>query len=118
MAGSAVALGELGIEQRSIGQVNLQISTSKFKVLANEFGNMEINSDLRVTGEVAAPTATGEIATEPGRLEVDQISSEVSWKPLPNRSDSGDDDGSGDRSADDRPKQNRAIIPASVSTTT
>jgi len=76
-----VALGELGIEQRSIGQVNLQISTSKFKVLANEFGNMEINSDLRVTGEVAAPTVTGEIATEAGRLEVDQILEQLSRSP-------------------------------------
>jgi translocation and assembly module TamB len=76
-----VALGELGIEQRSIGQVNLQISTSKFKVLANEFGNMEVNSDLRVTGEVSAPTVTGEIATEPGRLEVDQILEQLARSP-------------------------------------
>ena len=76
-----VALGELGIEQRSISEVNLQISTSKFKVMANAFGNMEINSDLRVTGEVTAPTVTGEIATEPGRLEVDQILEQLARSP-------------------------------------
>ena len=76
-----VAIGELGIERRTIGQLNLQVSTSKFKVLANEFGDMEINSDVRVTGAVAAPVVTGEIATEPGRLEVDQILDQLSRSP-------------------------------------
>ena len=61
-----VAIGELGIERRSIGQMNLQISTSQFKVLDNEFGDMQIDSDVRVTGEVAKPIVTGEIATRPG----------------------------------------------------
>jgi len=50
-------------------------------VMANEFGNMEINSDLRVTGEVTAPTVTGEIATEPGRFEVDQILEQLAKNP-------------------------------------
>ena len=33
-----VAIGQLGIERRSIGEMNLQISTSQFKVLDNESG--------------------------------------------------------------------------------
>ena len=76
-----VAIGELGIERHSIGQVNLQISTSQFKVLDNEFGDMQIDSDVRVTGEVAKPTVTGEIVTRPGRLEVDQILEQLSRNP-------------------------------------
>ncbi|MEO5742170.1 MAG: translocation/assembly module TamB domain-containing protein, partial [Vicinamibacterales bacterium] len=76
-----VAIGELGIEQRSIGEMNLQISTSKFKVLDNVFGNMEIDSDVRVTGEVTKPTVTGEISTRPARLEVDQILEQLSRTP-------------------------------------
>jgi translocation and assembly module TamB len=76
-----VAIGELGIERRSIGQVNLQISTSQFKVLDNQFGDMQIDSDVRVTGDVAKPTVTGEIVTRPGRLEVDQILEQLSRNP-------------------------------------
>ena len=76
-----VAIGELGIERRSIGQMNLQISTSQFKVLDNQFGDMQIDSDVRVTGEVANPTVTGEIVTRPARLEVDQILEQLSRNP-------------------------------------
>jgi hypothetical protein len=76
-----VAIGELGIERRSIGQMNLQISTSQFKVLDNEFGDMQIDSDVRVTGDVARPTVTGEIVTRPARLEVDQILEQLSRNP-------------------------------------
>jgi hypothetical protein len=68
-----VAIGELGIVRRSLGEMNLQVSASQFKVLDNQFGDMEIDSDVRVTGEVAKPTVTGEIITRPARLEVDQI---------------------------------------------
>ncbi len=76
-----VAIGEVGIERRSIGQMNLQISTSQFKVLDNQFGDMQIDSDVRVTGEVARPTVTGEIITRPARLEVDQILDQLSRNP-------------------------------------
>ncbi len=76
-----VAIGELGIVQRGIGAMNMQISSSQFKVLDNEFGDMSIDSDVRVTGEVATPTVTGEIVTRPGRLEVDQILEQMSRSP-------------------------------------
>jgi hypothetical protein len=73
-----VAIGELGIERRSIGQLNMQISSDQFKVLDNQFGDMEIDSDVRVTGAVAKPIVTGEITTRPARLEVDQILEQLS----------------------------------------
>ena len=76
-----VAIGELGIVQRNIGEMNLQISSSQFKVLDNQFGDMQIDSDVRVTGEVSAPTITGEIVTRPARLEVDQILEQLSRSP-------------------------------------
>ena len=76
-----VAIGELGIERRSIGEMNLQISSSQFKVLDNQFGDMQVDTDIRVTGDVAKPTVTGEIATRPARLEVDQILDQLSRSP-------------------------------------
>jgi autotransporter translocation and assembly factor TamB len=76
-----VAIGQLGIERRSIGEMNLQISSSQFKVLDNQFGEMQIDSDVRITGEVAKPIVTGEIVTRPARLEVDQILEQLSRNP-------------------------------------
>jgi autotransporter translocation and assembly factor TamB len=76
-----VAIGELGIERRSIREMNLQISSSQFKVLDNEFGNMQVDSDVRVSGDVTKPIVTGEIGTRPARLEVDQILEQLSRSP-------------------------------------
>jgi translocation and assembly module TamB len=73
-----VVIGELGIERRSIREMNLQISSSQFKVLDNEFGDMQVDSDVRVSGDVAKPVVTGEIVTRPARLEVDQILEQLS----------------------------------------
>ena len=42
---------------------------------------MQIDSDVRVTGEVAKPIVTGEIVTRPARLEVDQILEQLSRSP-------------------------------------
>lgn len=73
-----VAIGQLGIVRRSVGEINVQLSASQFKVLDNRFGEMEIDSDVRVTGELAKPTVTGEIMTRPARLDVDQILDQLS----------------------------------------
>ena len=56
-----VAIGELGIVRRSVGEMNVQVSATQFKVLDNQFGNLEIETDLRVTGDAAKPQITGEI---------------------------------------------------------
>jgi translocation and assembly module TamB len=76
-----VAIGELGIVERSVGEMNVQVSATDFKVLDNQYGNLEVQTDLRVTGEAAKPTVTGEIRTEAGRLEIDQILEDLSRSP-------------------------------------
>jgi hypothetical protein len=76
-----VAIGELGIVRRSVGAMNLQVSASQFKVLENQFGSLEIETDLRVTGDTAKPNITGEIVTEPGRLDVDRVLEQLGRSP-------------------------------------
>ncbi len=77
-----VAIGQVGIERRNVGEMNMQVSAATgFKVLDNEFGSLEIRTDLRVTGDAAKPIITGEIQTEAGRLEVDQILEQLSRSP-------------------------------------
>jgi hypothetical protein len=76
-----VAIGEIGIVQRSVGEINVQISAADFRVLDNEFGDVEIQTDLRITGEAAKPTVTGQIRTNAGRLDVDRILEQLSRSP-------------------------------------
>ena len=88
--------------------MNLQISTSQFKVLDNEFGDMQIDSDVRVTGEVAKPTVTGEIVTRPASPRSGSDSRAAVAEPLFHRSDSRDPDevvaGEGPVAAGDNPQ--------------
>jgi autotransporter translocation and assembly factor TamB len=76
-----VAIGAIGIERRSVSEVNVQVSASEFKVLDNEFGHVEVQTDLRVTGDPAKPTVTGEIRTEAGRVQVDQLLERLGSNP-------------------------------------
>ena len=68
-----VAIGQLGIVRRAVGEMNMQVSASQFKILDNDLGSVEIETDLRVTGDAAKPIIAGEIRSEAGRLEVDRI---------------------------------------------
>ena len=68
-----VAIGELAFERHGVGEMNLQISASRFRMLDNQFGDLQVETDLRVTGEATRPTISGEIRTDSGRLEVDRI---------------------------------------------
>jgi len=76
-----VAIGELGIIRRSVGEMNVQVSASGFKVLDNQLGNLEVDADLRLTGDVAKPHITGEILTDGGRLEVDRLLEQLGRSP-------------------------------------
>ena len=76
-----VAIGELGIIRRSLSQMNMQVSASQFKVLDNEFGSLEIGTDVRVTGDASKPNISGEVRTEAGRMEVDQLLEQLARSP-------------------------------------
>ena len=76
-----VAIGELGIVRRSLSQMNMQVSASQFKVLDNEFGSLEIGTDVRVTGDASKPNISGEVRTEAGRMEVDQLLEQLARSP-------------------------------------
>lgn len=81
-----VAIGELGIIRRSLSEMNVQVSAAKFKVLDNQFGNVEIEADLRVTGDAAKPQITGELSSSgDGRLEVDRLLDELARSPYSTR---------------------------------
>lgn len=76
-----VALGELGIVERSVGVMNLQVSATHFKVLDNQFGHVIVDSDLRISGDATHPRISGTLSTPAGRLEVDQLLEQLTKNP-------------------------------------
>lgn len=76
-----VAIGDLGIAQRSLGAMNVQVSAHQFKVLDNQLGHVEIDSDVRITGDAAKPQISGELSSQNARLEVDRLLEELTRNP-------------------------------------
>ena len=65
--------GELAVHARQVGAVNLNIDSDNFEVIDNELGDVGLDTQLTVTGELRRPQVRGTIRLEAGRLEVDQI---------------------------------------------
>jgi autotransporter translocation and assembly factor TamB len=65
--------GQLAVHGRSVGGVQVTMQSHDFKVIDNELGNLRLNTDLRLTGEVRAPRLEGSIDVNTGQLEVSKI---------------------------------------------
>jgi autotransporter translocation and assembly factor TamB len=65
--------GELAVHERQVGAVNLAIDSDNFEVIDNELGDVGIDSNLTITGELRRPKVHGTIRLEAARLEVDRI---------------------------------------------
>ena len=76
-----VAIGDLGIVKQSVGPMNVQVSASQFKVLDNAFGHIDLDADLRVTGDASKPQIAGTLSSQNGLLEVDQLLEQLTMNP-------------------------------------
>ena len=65
--------GDLAFHERQAGAVNISIDSDDFKIVDNELGEVNIESHLKLTGEVRHPRLEGEVRTDAARLEVDKI---------------------------------------------
>ena len=66
--------GSLKIAERGLpGAFNMRLSAKDFHVLDNQFGELSLTPDLRISGDLAAPLVVGTIQVERGRLEVSDL---------------------------------------------
>jgi autotransporter translocation and assembly factor TamB len=65
--------GELAVHERQVGAVNIAIESDNFEVIDNELGDVGIDSQMKITGELRRPRIEGEVRLEAARLEVDRI---------------------------------------------
>lgn len=65
--------GELAVHERQVGAVNVGIQSDDFELIDNELGDVGIESDLKITGELRRPRIEGSVRVERGRLEIDRI---------------------------------------------
>jgi len=75
------ATGQLGLHRTKVGAVELSIQSKEFAVLENRYGQLDVDTNLRVTGELLKPKVTGDITIHTGRLQVDTLLRELVGGP-------------------------------------
>jgi autotransporter translocation and assembly factor TamB len=65
--------GDLALHERQLGGVNVAMRGQDFKVVDNELGNVRINSDVKIGGEVRAPRITGTLGINTGTINIDKV---------------------------------------------
>jgi translocation and assembly module TamB len=65
--------GDLPIREREVGALSIAIKANDFKVIDNESGNVRIDTDLRIAGQVNAPRIEGDLGITTGAINLDPI---------------------------------------------
>ena len=70
--------GDLALHEREVGDVKIYVHTGDFKVIDNELGNVRVNTDLEIVGELRAPRVEGELGVTTGMVILDPILAQAS----------------------------------------
>ena len=65
--------GELAVHERKVGAVNITVDSDNFEIIDNELGDVGIDSEIRISGEMRRPKIEGTVRLEAARLEVDKV---------------------------------------------
>jgi autotransporter translocation and assembly factor TamB len=65
--------GSLGVHAREMGAVNVTVTSRNFELIDNELGDVGVETNLKITGELRRPRVEGEAKLQSARLEVDKI---------------------------------------------
>ncbi len=65
--------GNLAVHERQIGAVDVTVQARDFEVIDNELGDVGIDTELRITGELRRPRIEGEVRFEDARVEVHRV---------------------------------------------
>ena len=65
--------GDLAVHEQEVGGVLLNVTARDFKVIDNKMGNVRINSDVQIGGELRSPRVEGEVGVETGSINLDEV---------------------------------------------
>jgi translocation and assembly module TamB len=73
--------GSLGTHELRVGDLAIDARTRGLTVLANEFGTMEVDADLRLRGRADSPRVLGTVTVVNGQLDIDNILDRTLLRP-------------------------------------
>ena len=65
--------GDIAVHELEIGGVELFVTSNDFKVVDNQLGNVRVNSNLEIGGELRAPKIVGDFGISTGQINLDEI---------------------------------------------
>ena len=68
-----VVSGDLALHELDLSGVDISVKATDFKVIDNKIGNVRINSDLHITGELSYPRVEGDLGISTGVINLDQL---------------------------------------------
>src|SRR4030095_3077936 len=71
----------LGTHELRVGELAIDARTRGLTLLANEFGTMEVDADLRLRGRADSPRVLGTVTVMNGELDVDAILDRTLLRP-------------------------------------
>ena len=65
--------GDLAVREGGLGGVQLYVNASDFKLLDNKVGDIHMQTNLEIAGDIASPRITGDVALTKGKIDLDQV---------------------------------------------
>jgi len=69
--------GDLAIHELEVGSVKVFVHSDDFKVIDNKMGNVRVNTDLQIVGELRAPRIEGDLGITTGLVNLDPILAQI-----------------------------------------
>jgi hypothetical protein len=74
-------VGSLGTHELRVGELAIDARARGLAVLANEFGDIDVDADLRLRGRADSPQVLGTVTVVSGELDVDSILDRTLLRP-------------------------------------
>ena len=65
--------GTAGTSELRLGKLGFEVSATQFEVLHNQLGTLALNGVFTVTGTLAAPSVSGDVAIDRGTLDASEL---------------------------------------------
>ncbi len=65
--------GDLAIHERAVGGFEIYAHSDDFKIIDNKMGNVRVNADLSLVGELRAPRLQGDLGVTTGSVNLDPV---------------------------------------------
>jgi autotransporter translocation and assembly factor TamB len=73
--------GTLAVHERAVGAVDVKIQSENFEVIDNQYADLKLDTDVRVTGVLRAPRVEGFVEVEAGTIDVARVLEQTTADP-------------------------------------